>query len=99
VFISIVGGILVTQGRISIGDIQAFITYSNQFQQPITQTANIANIIQSTIAAAERVFELLDKEEEQVVEDPVNVGEILGNVRFEHVKFGYDDTLLMDDVS
>ena len=99
VFISIVGGILVTQGRISIGDIQAFITYSNQFQQPITQTANIANIIQSTIAAAERVFELLDKEEEKEVEDPVHVGEISGNVRFEHVKFGYDDTLLMDDVS
>ncbi|HLS06334.1 MAG TPA: ABC transporter ATP-binding protein [Bacillota bacterium] len=99
VFISIVGGILVTQGRISIGDIQAFITYSNQFQQPITQTANIANIIQSTIAAAERVFELLDKEEEKSVEDPVVIDKILGNVRFEHVKFGYDETLLMDDVS
>ncbi len=99
VFISIVGGILVTQGRISIGDIQAFITYSNQFQQPITQTANIANIIQSTIAAAERVFDLLDKEEEKPVDDPVAVEKINGIVRFEHVKFGYGETLLMDDVS
>ena len=65
VLISVVGGILVTQRAISIGDIQAFITYSKQFTQPITQTANIANIIQSTVAAAERVFELLDEEEEE----------------------------------
>src|SRR5699024_11185453 len=64
VLISIIGGILVTQRAISIGDIQAFLTYSKQLSQPITQTANIANIIQSTIAAAERVFELLDAEEE-----------------------------------
>ncbi len=64
VLISIVGGILVTQRAISIGDIQAFITYTRQFTQPITQTANIANIVQSTVAAAERVFELLDEEEE-----------------------------------
>ena len=64
VLISVVGGILVTQRSISIGDIQAFITYTRQFTQPITQTANIANIVQSTVAAAERVFELLDEEEE-----------------------------------
>lgn len=64
VLICIVGGILVTQRTISIGDIQAFITYTRQFSQPIMQTANIANIIQSTVAAAERVFELLDEEEE-----------------------------------
>ena len=64
VLICIVGGILVTQRAISIGDIQAFITYTRQFTQPIMQTANIANIIQSTVAAAERVFELLDEEEE-----------------------------------
>jgi len=99
VLISIVGGILVTQRSISIGDIQAFITYSNQFQQPITQTANIANIIQSTIAAAERVFELLDMEEEKPVIDPVTVEKVRGQVRFEHVKFGYEDTLLMDDLN
>ena len=64
VVICVVGGILVTQRAISIGDIQAFITYTRQFTQPIMQTANIANIIQSTVAAAERVFELLDEEEE-----------------------------------
>lgn len=90
VLISVVGGILVTQKAISVGDIQAFIQYARQFAQPITQTANIANIIQSTIASAERVFELLDEEEEipenstpQVVHYPK------GYVSFEHVSFGY----------
>lgn len=73
VLISVVGGILVTQRSISIGDIQAFITYSKQFTQPITQTANIANIIQSTVAAAERVFELLDEEEEMKEQTTVNI--------------------------
>ena len=64
VSIAVVGGIFVIQGRIAIGDVQAFIQYSHQFTQPIIQTANIANIIQSTIASAERVFELLDENEE-----------------------------------
>src|SRR5699024_7863137 len=64
VLISIVGGILVTQRVIAIGDIQAFITYTRQFNQPINQIANIANIIQATIAASQRVFTLLDEEEE-----------------------------------
>lgn len=99
VLISIVGGILVTQRAISIGDIQAFITYSNQFSQPITQTANIANIIQSTIAAAERVFELLDEEEEAPVDRPITFEKATGEVRFEQVGFGYDETLLMDGVN
>ena len=58
------GGILAIHGKITIGDIQAFIQYSSQFTQPIVQTANIANIIQSTVASAERVFELLDETEE-----------------------------------
>lgn len=98
VLISIIGGILVTQRAITIGDIQAFITYTRQFTQPISQTANIANIIQSTIAAAERVFELLDEEEEIPVEDPISIKDIKGNVKFEHVSFGYTDTLLMEDV-
>ena len=98
VLISIIGGILVTQRAITIGDIQAFITYTRQFTQPISQTANIANIIQSTIAAAERVFELLDEKEEIPVEEPVSMKDIKGNVRFEHVSFGYGDTLLMEDV-
>lgn len=98
VLISIIGGILVTQRAITIGDIQAFITYTRQFTQPISQTANIANIIQSTIAAAERVFELLDEEEEKPVADPVSMKHIKGNVKFEHVSFGYGDTLLMEGV-
>lgn len=64
VLVSVVGGIFVTKGRITVGDIQAFIQYSRQFGQPIVQTANIANVLQSTVAAAERVFEILDEIEE-----------------------------------
>ena len=64
VLVSVIGGILVTKRSIEIGDVQAFIQYSRQFMQPITQTANIANILQSTVASAERVFELLDEPEE-----------------------------------
>lgn len=99
VVISIVGGLLVTQRVISIGDIQAFITYTKQFNQPINQTANIANIIQATIAAAERVFTLLD-EKEEIPE--TTSGEVLpteGTVTFDHVAFGYDDNLLMKDLN
>ncbi|WLV24967.1 ABC transporter ATP-binding protein [Aciduricibacillus chroicocephali] len=99
VLISIVGGILVTKRAISIGDIQAFITYSKQFNQPLSQTANIANIIQSTIAAAERVFELLDAEEEQPAPKEESTGRISGSVEFEHVAFGYGDTMLMKDLN
>ena len=99
VLISIVGGILVTQRTISIGDIQAFITYTRQFSQPISQTANIANIIQSTIAAAERVFELLDEEEELPVKNAVKAADTKGSVRFEHVDFGYGEELLMKDLN
>jgi len=90
VVVCVVGGLLATQGKISIGDIQAFIQYSNQFTQPIVQTANIANIIQSTVASAERIFELLDEVEEieetadtKVIEFPK------GEVKFEHVDFSY----------
>lgn len=99
VLISIVGGILVTQRAISIGDIQAFLTYSKQFTQPITQTANIANVIQSTVAAAERVFELLDEEEEVDSETVVELPETKGAVQFDHVAFGYGKDLLMKDLS
>src|SRR5690625_3819430 len=91
VLISIIGGILVTQRAITIGDIQAFITYTRQFFQPISQTANIANIIQSTIAAAERVFEVLDEEEEKPVQNAVTAKYTRGAVRFEHVAFGYGE--------
>lgn len=99
VLISIVGGVLVIQRAISIGDIQAFITYSKQFTQPITQTANIANIIQSTVAAAERVFELLD-EKEEVEEVTTSVLErAKGAVAFEDVDFGYGDNLLIENMN
>ncbi|MBU8880430.1 ABC transporter ATP-binding protein/permease [Bacillus sp. FJAT-29790] len=99
VLISVVGGILVTQRSISIGDIQAFITYSRQFTQPITQTANIANIIQSTVAAAERVFELLDEEEEIKEVTSASLKQAKGAVTFEHVDFGYGENLLIEDMN
>ncbi|WP_106496416.1 ABC transporter ATP-binding protein [Lentibacillus sp. Marseille-P4043] len=99
VLISIVGGIMVTQRTISIGDIQAFITYSKQFNQPITQTANIANIIQATIAAAERVFTLLDEAEEAEEESTGKLNQTTGAVSFEHVDFGYGNEHLMNDLS
>ncbi len=99
VLISVVGGILVTQRAISIGDIQAFITYSKQFTQPITQTANIANIIQSTVAAAERVFELLDEEEEIKNATIAHLERAKGSVAFEHVDFGYGEKLLIEDMN
>ncbi|MFJ5624081.1 ABC transporter ATP-binding protein [Peribacillus loiseleuriae] len=99
VLISVVGGILVTQRAISIGDIQAFITYSRQFTQPITQTANIANIIQSTVAAAERVFELLDEKEEIEERTTAHLTRAQGAVTFDHVDFGYGEDLLIEDMN
>ncbi|MGN1400164.1 MAG: ABC transporter ATP-binding protein [Bacillus sp. (in: firmicutes)] len=101
VLICVLGGIMVANGRINVGDIQAFIQYARQFSQPISQTANIANIIQSTIASAERIFELLD-EEEQVPETPDNkiIEQPKGYVEFEHVSFGYrQNQLLIEDMN
>lgn len=101
VIVSVVGGVLVTRQAIKIGDIQAFIQYSRQFTQPITQLANIANVIQSTIASAERVFEVLD-EEEEVAESsaPAVLRHPRGDVSFEHVSFGYkEDQLLIEDMN
>lgn len=102
VLVCVVGGIFVTKGRIDVGDIQAFIQYSRQFTMPITQTANIANIIQSTIASAERVFELLDEEEEVPETERSAAGGLArkGEVEFNHVKFGYsEDTILIQDMN
>jgi ATP-binding cassette subfamily B multidrug efflux pump len=90
VIVCVVGGIFVTKGIIAIGDVQAFIQYSQQFTQPIVQTANIANVIQSTVASAERVFELLDETEE--IPDSAEAKVIAlprGSVRFESVDFRY----------
>jgi len=90
VIICVVGGIFVTKRLIEIGDIQAFIQYSRQFNQPIQQTANIANLLQSTIAAAERVFEILETEEEiSDPESPVVITNPKGEVIIEHVDFQY----------
>lgn len=101
VFVCVVGGIFVTNGTMKIGDIQAFIQYARQFTQPIAQTANIANIIQSTIASAERVFELLDEQEESPdSREAVSLEAPQGIVRFENVKFGYnEDAPLIDDMN
>jgi ATP-binding cassette subfamily B protein len=101
VLVSVVGGVLVARQSIKIGDIQAFIQYSQQFSMPISQLANIANIIQSTIASAERVFELLDeKEEEPEATDSKSLTAPKGEVRFEHVRFGYkSEEVLMDDMN
>ena len=101
VFVSVVGGILVTKRAIEIGDIQAFIQYTRQFSHPIAQTANIANIIQSTIASAERVFEILD-ETDEIAEaaEPKAIAAPKGQVTFEHVSFGYtEDNLLIEDMN
>jgi ATP-binding cassette subfamily B protein len=101
VFITILGGISVARGTISIGNVQAFIQYSRQFTQPIVQTANIANIIQSTIAAAERVFEVLD-ESEQIADkkDMIHLDKPKGNIKLEHIKFGYNtEKILIKDMS
>lgn len=90
VFVCAIGGIMVINGQISIGDVQAFIQYSRQFTQPIMQVAQIANVLQSTVAAAERVFEVLD-EEEMPADSHDNVIEFpKGAVKFDHVSFGYN---------
>lgn len=90
VLVSITGGILVISGNIRIGDVQAFIQYSQQISQPMGHVASIANMIQSAIASAERIFTLLDEpEEEEVQEAVVDIQRIAGNVTFEAVQFGY----------
>ncbi|NGT73512.1 ABC transporter ATP-binding protein [Clostridium perfringens] len=101
VLVSILGGWLTIKSVITVGDIQAFIQYVRSFNQPISQMAQVANIMQSTAAAAERVFEFLDEEDE--VKDPVNSvdpSEIRGEVEFEDVHFGYNpDKIIINDFS
>lgn len=101
VFVSVAGGILVMQGKITIGDVQAFIQYSKQFTHPITQTANIINILQSTVASAERVFELLDEVEEIPDRDAARLLHIpQGEVQFQNVRFGYEEGVtLMENMN
>lgn len=101
VAVAVVGAWLAVKGTISVGDIQAFIQYVRQFTQPITQLAQVSNMLQSTAAAAERVFEFLEEQEEPVTgNDPVSPDEIKGSVEFEHVKFGYDpEKIIINDFS
>jgi ATP-binding cassette subfamily B protein len=99
VAVTVLGGYLAINGRINIGDIQAFIQYVNQFNQPIIQTANIANILQSTAASAERVFEFLAEDEQ--TPDPTDaktLTDVHGAVEFDHVQFGYNaDQVVIKD--
>ena len=99
--ISILGGYLAIQKAITVGDIQAFIQYVRSFTQPITQIANISNVLQQTAAAAERVFAFLDEEEEiPDVTNPVLPEEIKGHVEFQNVQFGYDpEEIIINDFS
>jgi len=91
VLVSVIGGLRVANGMMTLGDVQAFIQYSRMFTQPIVQTANIINILQSTIASAERVFELLDEEDEVADPiDPIELSEVEGRIAFENVSFSYD---------
>ncbi|HEX3012077.1 MAG TPA: ABC transporter ATP-binding protein [Syntrophomonadaceae bacterium] len=101
VLVSVVGGIFVIHKVITIGDVQAFIQYSRQFTQPIVQTANIVNIIQSTVASAERVFEILDEAEEiPDQDDALVIDSPQGNVRFENVTFSYKPEVdLIEDMN
>ncbi|KJS17811.1 MAG: ABC transporter [Peptococcaceae bacterium BRH_c4b] len=101
VFVCVVGGIFVMQKSIEIGDVQAFIQYSRQFTWPIVQTANIANIIQSTVASAERVFEILDEIEETPDSKDAEVIQFpRGKVKFQNVKFGYkEDVILIENMN
>ncbi|MEU2154185.1 ABC transporter ATP-binding protein [Streptomyces sp. NPDC019396] len=101
VLVAVVGGLRVASGTLSIGDVQAFIQYSRQFSMPLTQVASMANLVQSGVASAERVFELLDAEEQQP--DPVRgarPGKLRGEVSLERVSFRYDpEKPLIEDLS
>ncbi|WP_457205549.1 ABC transporter ATP-binding protein [Nocardioides sp. P5_C9_2] len=90
VVIAVLGGLRVASGTMSLGDVQAFIQYSRQFTQPLTQVASMVNLLQSGVASAERVFELLDAEEQEPDRDGAPATERHGEVRFEDVSFSYD---------
>ena len=98
--IAVVGGIRVASGSMGLGDVQAFIQYSRQFTQPLTQTASMMNVLQSGVASAERVFEVLDTEEESPEAEFVASPPVQGRVAFENVTFSYDpDRPLITDLS
>ena len=101
VLVAVVGGLRVASGSLSIGDVQAFIQYSRQFSMPLTQVASMANLVQSGIASAERIFALLDAEEQAPDPDPAErPKELRGSVALEHVSFRYDpEKPLIEDLS
>ena len=101
VMVALVGGWQVINGAIEVGQIQSFIQYIKSFTQPVQQIAQVTNMLQSTAAASERVFEFLEEEEEdQTVENPVKLKNPEGEVRFEHISFGYDpDQIIIHDFS
>jgi ATP-binding cassette subfamily B protein len=101
VLVSILGGYLAVRKVVDIGDIQAFIQYMRSFTQPVSQLASISNTLQSTVAAAERVFEFLaEKEEVPETSSPIKAADVKGDVTFEHVSFGYNpDQLIIKDFS
>lgn len=101
VAVCILGGYLAVKKTIDVGDIQAFIQYVRSFTQPIAQLANISNTIQSTAAAAERVFEFLNEEEEtKETENPIELDNVSGNVEFRNVRFGYnEDKIIINNFS
>jgi ATP-binding cassette subfamily B protein len=100
VAIALLGGALAIRGTIAVGDIQAFIQYIRNFTQPIAQVAQVTNMLQSTAAAAERVFEFLDGEEESEESSACTLGRLRGDVEFDHVRFGYEvNTPVIQDFS
>ncbi|HUY29901.1 MAG TPA: ABC transporter ATP-binding protein [Acidimicrobiales bacterium] len=101
VLVAVIGGLRVASGQLSLGDVQAFIQYSRQFSQPIAQVASMANLLQSGVASAERVFALLDAaEQEPDPERPSSPAVVEGRVDFEHVSFDYSaDSRLIEDLS
>ena len=99
VVVSILGGYLTIKNKIEVGDIQSFIQYVRNFNQPMSQIAQISNQLQSTAAAAERVFEFLNEDEEDItVENPISIEGLQGQIDFDHVKFGYNEnrTIIKD---
>ena len=99
---AVIGGSLVIKGRLQVGDIQAFTQYIHQFNQPIMQLSNLSSVVQSTVAAAERVFEFLDQPDEKTtwVGEGEKLDTVTGAVSFDHVKFGYsDDRVIINDFS
>ena len=91
VAVAILGGYLAVNGKITVGNIQSFIQYNKQFTQPINQIAQVSSMLQSMVAAAERVFEFLEQEEEvNTAKGKIDVAKLKGNVKFDHVNFGYD---------